>query len=132
MNEKYSGKERRRFKRVKINFTVFYRVNSPLAVHMRFGNRDIDALALDISEGGMAVLTDYDVPALSIVTVRFIMMLDDNAISAESLTRSIEVKGEVRYNILMEKEKAYRLGIQFIGLSDADRNFIANFVKTQG
>jgi len=131
MDEKYSGQERRRFKRAEVNFIVFYKVNSPLTVRMRFGNIDINALALDISEGGMGVLTDYDLPALSIVTVRFIM-LDDNAPSAESRTRSIEVKGEVRYNFWIEEERAYRLGIQFIGLSDEDRNFIANFIKAKG
>jgi c-di-GMP-binding flagellar brake protein YcgR len=131
MNEKYSGQERRRFKRVEANFIVFYKVKSPLTVHMRFGDIEINALMLDISEGGMALLTDYDVPALSIVTVRFIM-LDDNVHNVESRTRSIEVKGEVRYNFLIEEKRTYRLGIQFIGLSDEDRNFIANFVKAQG
>jgi len=131
MNNEYSGKERRKFKRLNVDFTVFYRVNSPLLVRMRLGDKDIDALAVDISEGGIAVLTDYDVPALSIVTARF-TMLDENAISAESRTRSIVVQGEVRYNILLEKEKEYRLGIEFIGLSDDDRNFIANFIRAQG
>jgi c-di-GMP-binding flagellar brake protein YcgR len=131
MDEKYSGQERRRFKRAEVNFIVFYKVKSPLTIHMRFGDTEINALALDVSEGGMAVLTDYDLPALSIVTVRFIM-LDDNAPNVESRTRSIEVKGEVRYNFFIEEEREYRLGIQFIGLSDEDRNFIANFVKAQG
>jgi len=130
MSEDYSGQERRGFKRVEVNFTVLYKVNSPLEVRMRIGDKEIDALALDISEGGMAILTDYDLPALSIVTVRFIM-LDDNAPSAESRTRSIVVQGEVRYNFWMEKEKEYRLGIKFTGLSDDDRNFIANFVKAK-
>jgi len=131
MNNKYSGKERRKFKRVDANFIAFYRVKFPLAVRMRFGNTDIDASTLNISEGGMAVLTDFDIPALSVVTVRFIMV-DENAANSESRTRSIEVKGEVRYDLWMEQERVHRLGIQFIGLSEDDCNFIANFVKAKG
>ena len=130
MSEDYSGQERRRFKRIEVDFTVFYRVYSPLAVRMRIGDREINALALDISEGGMAVLTSEGAPLSSIATVKFIM-LDENTISTESRTRSIVVQGEVRYNFWMEKEKEYRLGIKFTGLSDDDRNFIANFVKAK-
>jgi c-di-GMP-binding flagellar brake protein YcgR len=130
MSKNYSGQERRRFKRVEVNFTVLYKVNSPLEVRMRIGDTDINALALDISEGGMAILIDYDVPASSIATVKFIM-LNENTISTESRTRSIIVQGEVRYNFWMEKKREYRLGIKFTGLSDDDRNFIANFVKVK-
>ena len=131
MNNNYSGMERRKFKRVEASFTVFYTVNSPIDVRMSFGDREVDALALDISEGGMAILTDFDIPALAIIAIRF-TMLDYKAVSAENRTRSIVVQGEVRYNIFMAKEKAYRLGIKFIGLSADDRNFIANFVKAKG
>jgi c-di-GMP-binding flagellar brake protein YcgR len=130
MSKDYSGQERRGFKRVEVNFTVLYKVNSPLEVRMRIGDTEINALALDISEGGMAILIDYDVPASSIATVKFIM-LNENTISTESRTKSIVVQGEVRYNFWMEKEREYRLGIKFTGLSDDDRNFIANFVKAK-
>jgi c-di-GMP-binding flagellar brake protein YcgR len=130
MAEDYPGIERRRFKRVEVSFTVVYRVNSPLVLRMKIGDKDIDALQLDISEDGMAVLTGYAVPTSAIIAVRFIM-LDDHALSAEGRSRSIVVKGEVRYDVLLKQEKSYRLGIQFMGLSEADRNFIANFVKAR-
>jgi c-di-GMP-binding flagellar brake protein YcgR len=131
MSKDYSGQERRRFKRVEVNFTVLYRVNFPLEVRMRIGDREINALALDISEGGMAVLISEDIPLSSIATVKFIM-LNENTISTENRTKSIVVQGEVRYHFWMEKEKEYRLGIKFTGLSEDDRNFITNFVKAQG
>jgi c-di-GMP-binding flagellar brake protein YcgR len=130
MNEKYSGTERRRFRRTQVKFTVFYRVNSPLLVRMRVGDRDVNALALDISEGGMAILTNYDIPSSSDITVRF-TMLNDNAISIANRARSIVVQAEVCYNVLIKKEKAHRLGIRFVDLSEDDRNFIGNLVKAK-
>lgn len=130
MDERYLGTERRRFRRIQVKFTVFYRVNFPLLVRMRVGDRDVNALALDISEGGMAILTDYDISSSSDITVKF-TMLNDNAISAANRARSIVVQAEVCYNLLMKKEKAHRLGIRFVGLSEDDRNFIVNFVKTK-
>jgi hypothetical protein len=78
----------------------------------------------------MAVLTGYAVPTSAVITVRFIMF-DDLALSAEDRSRSITVQGEVRYNVFLKQEKSYRLGIQFMGLSADDRNFIANFIKTK-
>jgi hypothetical protein len=60
------------------------------------------------------------------VTVKF-MMLDD---TAERRSKSIEVQGEVRYDI-PTKEKVFRLGIRFIDTSPHDRSFIANFVKRE-
>ena len=75
----------------------------------------------------MAILTNHDIPVATIVTVKFVI-LDDKAIIAAKRNRSIEVQGEVRHGSLTE-EKAYRLGIQFMDLSDDDRGFIEEFVK---
>jgi len=95
---------------------------------MKVGDREINALALDLSEGGMAILTEYSIPASTTVTIRFIMQNESN-MSAESRARSVLAGGEVRYNTLLEKQMIYRLGVAFTGLSDEDRKFIADFVK---
>ena len=127
MNEKPTGIEKRKFKRVKVSFTVVYEVNSPLSVRMKVNNKEVNAIALDLSEGGIAVLTSYDIPKLTSVKVKFIIF-NENAINNERRSRSIEVKGDVRYSILT-KEKAFRIGICFVDISSEDRIFIADFVK---
>jgi c-di-GMP-binding flagellar brake protein YcgR len=121
------NEERRKFKRIGASFVVFYKVDSPLTVRLMVGEREIDAMALDLSEGGLAVLTNYNVPVSSIVSVKFIL-LDDYAIRAEMRSRSMEIQGEVRYCFLM-KEKAFRIGLRFIDISPEDRNFISGFIK---
>lgn len=127
MNQQYAGIEKRRFTRVAVNFIVFYRVNLPLAVRIKIGDKEIETLAADISEGGMAIYTDYEIPPLTIVTVEFIMV-NDFVISAQDRFRSIIVQGEVRYNVFIEEKKIFRFGLQFIDLSVDDRIFISNFV----
>jgi len=119
--------ERRKFKRIKVSFVVFYRVNSPLIVRMLIGDKEISAVALDLCEDGMAILTDYEIPTSAIVTVKFIIV-NDTAVRNEDRFRSVKIEGEVRYNTLTT-ERAYRLGIHFIDISADERNFVANFIK---
>jgi c-di-GMP-binding flagellar brake protein YcgR len=120
-------KERRNFGRIKVSFTVFYRINFPLILRIRIGDKELDAIALDLSEEGMAVLTNYELPKFTIVTVKFIMV-NDVAIKDEDRHISVELQGEVRYNLLL-KQRTYRLGISFIDMPAEVRKFIANFVK---
>jgi len=121
----------RRFKRKEVSFSVLYEVNSPVTVRMYIGKREFDAVASDLSEGGIAILTkytNYAIPAFTIVNLKF-TLLNNAAIIAEDRQRSMEIKGEVRSSLFMKEKAAYRLGISFIDMSDNERNFIANFVK---
>lgn len=129
MLDQYPGIEKRKFIRVGANFIVFYKVNSPLRIRLRMKDRDIEALAIDISEGGMAVYTDYNIPPTNVVNAKFIM-INDYGISAQDRTRAILARGEVRYNMFIEAKKTFRLGMQFANLSADDRTFISNFVAT--
>jgi c-di-GMP-binding flagellar brake protein YcgR len=129
MDSQFSGQERRKFARIPVNFIVFYKINSPITVRMMVGDIVVNAIALDISEGGMAIFTDYDIPLATIVTVRFIMV-DDTAVRLDERSKSIEIRGEVRYNIPTEK-RSFRLGIRFMETSADDHIFIAQFVEAK-
>lgn len=123
--------EARNFKRVGVSFVVLYKVNAPLTVSMLIGNRQFDAIALDLSAGGIAVLTRYisdPIPAFTIVSVKF-SILNDSAAREEGRLKSMDIKGEVRSSLFMEEKSAYRLGIRFIDISAVQRKFIADFVK---
>lgn len=131
MEEKQRNEERK-FKRIDVSFIVSYKVSSPLAVSMSIGNREFDAEALDLGEGGMAILTKhrdvYAIPTFTIVTIKFTMP-DNAAVKITDRYMSIEIKGEVRSSLFMKELQAYRLGINFIDVSAQQRNFLASFVK---
>ena len=118
--------ERRKFQRTKVSFIVIYRVNSPITVRIQIGAEEADAIALDLSEGGMAIITKYEIPAATLVTLKFII-IDTAAVNIEERTRVLEIAGEVCYVSSVQK-LTYRLGIKFMELTADDRAFIAHFV----
>ncbi|OGX18793.1 MAG: hypothetical protein A3K83_02525 [Omnitrophica WOR_2 bacterium RBG_13_44_8b] len=130
--EEKPGSEERKFKRIDVSFSVSYQVNAPLAVRMSIGNREFEAEASDLSEGGMAIVSkytsDYAIPTFTIVTVKF-TMLDDAVNKIEERYKSTEIKGEVRSSLYLKETKVYRLGISFLDLSPEQRGFLANLVK---
>ncbi len=128
MEKGYGGAERRRFTRLPVSFTIFYRVNAPAVIRIRIGDREVIALASDISEGGMAIVTDCEIPTVSIITVKFIM-LNKKVFDSSRQSQSIIVRGEVRYNTVEREGKQYRMGVNFLDLSEEDRRFICNFVS---
>ena len=128
MEKGFTGSERRRFERVEVNFLVLYRVNSPIYVRMKVGDIDVDAVALNLSENGIAILTNYDIPASTIVTIRF-TVINDMAVTREKRTKSLVVQGEVRNNNFSREAKSHRIGICFKDLSEEGRTFISDFVK---
>ncbi|MFH1094451.1 MAG: PilZ domain-containing protein [Candidatus Omnitrophota bacterium] len=128
MKEK-SGSERRRFKRVDVSFWVESAMNAALTVHMIFGGNDIKATTLDLSEGGMAILSEFEIPTFSIVTVEFNIPNNIDAASGDEY-RLIKADGVVKYCFSLKERNAYRIGICFIDIIPEDLDFIANFVKT--
>ncbi|MFH1889174.1 MAG: PilZ domain-containing protein [Candidatus Omnitrophota bacterium] len=129
MDKVYEGQERRESERIDVNFTVIYRVNSPLSIRMMVGDREVIAIAVNLSEGGMAISTTYELPVSTIVRVKYIL-LNEKASSISERMKSIEVLGEVCHSFLA-KDKSYCMGIRFLDLSGSDKLFIANFVKLQ-
>jgi c-di-GMP-binding flagellar brake protein YcgR len=129
MDMKYERQERRAHKRLKVNFIVTYDVSSPFKIRMLVGNKEVYANMFDLSEGGMGILTSYDIPPATIILLRFILI---NLYAYQTKNRSIllNTRGKVVYNILLDK-KEHRIGIHFIDIDEQDRYAIADFVKLQ-
>jgi len=124
MEKSYSGRERRRHKRVKVSFIVVYRGRKPLDLFMIVGNQEMGAIMLDLSEGGMAIITEYDVPVSTVLSIKFTLINHEAA--DEDKIRAMSMTGEVRHNIPVKRE--HRLGISFTDISEEDRRAIASFV----
>jgi len=127
--EEKSGSERRRFKRVDVSFWVEGAKNDALTVRMIFGGNDIKATTIDLSVGGMAILSEFEIPTFSIVTVEFNIPNTVDA-GSQGQYKLIKADGVVKYNLFVEEKKAYRVGICFIDITPEDSDFIASFVKT--
>jgi c-di-GMP-binding flagellar brake protein YcgR len=125
--DKSSGIERRRFKRLRVNFTVVYQVDRPLVARMTLGwRKEVEALMQDLSEGGMAIVTDYNIPSETILSIKFTLI--NLSLSSEKRIRIMRMTGQVRYNMPTNR-KEHRLGVCFLEIDQEDRLAIADFVK---
>ena len=120
--------ERRLFPRLKISITLIYQVKKPSYVGVRIGGKEVEAQTLDLSEGGMAILTDQNILLGTAITVEFMIYEIVNK-SDFRFYKEIKVIGEVASNVVLEENKR-RLGIHFTYINEEDKSVIANFVKT--
>ena len=127
-NERHAN-ERRMHKRVPDSFMVLYRVRSPFAVRIKFGEKECDAVAQDICEGGIGLITNNEIPVGAHVHLKFTIY---NPLTEDENRRSrkFEPEGEVRFGAFL-KGKDYRCGVKFTQISIPDRLFISEYVRSQ-
>lgn len=120
------GRDRRRFVRLKVNLDVTFQAETPLSLRAMLAGRSVNATVLDIGQGGMALLTDYNIPAEAVLVLRFMLFKTDRA-GLVSFSDPVEIVGEVRSSFLMENGQ-YRLGICFKSLRQGASAEINDFV----
>jgi len=127
MDNAYTNNERRKANRLKASFILTYQVNQPLSLRMTVGwDSDIVALMLDLSQEGMAISTDYDLPVATILLMKFTLI--NLEAEGDERVKAMKITGEVKSNILLDKNE-HRLGIQFTQINENDKFAIADFVK---
>lgn len=119
--------ERRQFQRLNVNFIVTLQVHNPPEVRMSVGGLDVDALMLDISEGGMAITTDYEIPAGTLLYI-FFTLINPYKTEEDRVTK-MEISGEIRSCVPSGNHKQHRLGISFTQIKEYDKRAIAEFVR---
>jgi c-di-GMP-binding flagellar brake protein YcgR len=120
--------DRRRFQRLNLNLNVFYKVDQPVYVKLWVGDREIEATTLNLSEGGMAFLTAYDIPLASLLLIKF-SLFKINRQGEVDFSKPVEITAEVRSNNSWEN-KEYRLGVCFIRKDEEVKTEISDFVKS--
>lgn len=104
-----------------------YQVNQPLSLRATIGwDDEVVAVMLNLSQEGMAISTNYDIPAGTIILIKFTLI--NLAASDEERIESMRMTGLVKSNVLIDKDE-HRLGIQFTNINEKDKFAIANFVK---
>ncbi|MCG8431943.1 MAG: PilZ domain-containing protein [Candidatus Omnitrophica bacterium] len=121
----YRGPERRRFQREKAHFLINFAITQPPEVIMRVGQKSVEAVMLDLSEGGLALVGVHEVSPGAKVEMKW-TLINPHAV-AEDRIRDFILSGEVR-DCTMLKDHEYRLGITFLDAGGGDRKAIREFV----
>jgi c-di-GMP-binding flagellar brake protein YcgR len=127
-NEGLNG-DRRKFQRLKINISIAYQVDKHSGVRVVIEDEEVDATTLDLSVEGMAVLTEYDIPILAMLSIEFMVYKIDERNNFK-FYKSIKVSGHVRSNLLLE-DNTHRIGIYFTKIDAESKAEIAAFVKAR-
>ena len=120
------GAEKRKFKRASASFPVTYSIQSPFELRLQIGKQEVAGIADDLSQGGLSLLTNYDIPAGAVILIKF-RLTSKSGPSHEERSRKFELEGEARHSSF-SKENGYRIGIRFVNISESDRYFIAEYV----
>ncbi len=119
--------EKRQHRRVRDTFLVRYNIKAPFAVKLQIGDKELNGVAADISEGGLGLFTAFDVPASTEVNLQFTINLDGSG--RESEHRVFELTAEVRYAFAI-KGASFRVGARFIDISPEERAFIGRYIES--
>jgi len=119
--------DKRKFNRAGAAFAARYSVVSPFEERINFGEKERDAIANDLCEDGVSLSTDYPVPVGTEILLKFRLLSGKIGLSDEERSRKFQAQGEVR-NSIRGKDRSYRIGIRFTGLSGSDRDFIAGIL----
>lgn len=130
MENNFPNEERRKVARIKLRMAVIYHVDKPTTVRMQLEDKEILAILLDLSENGMAISTKYDIPAQTIISIKFTLLRINLDAKVDSYG-PIEITGEVRNNIVLEQNN-HRLGIYFIKIADKEKAELSKFIKFRG
>lgn len=116
MAEKES--ERRHNKRLRLNCTVIYRLNEPVSAKFIMSGKDIQAEMVDISQHGMAMVTNHDIPVATVLSMRFTILKVEKDIV--NFSGPVEITGEVKSNV--SQDGSHRLGIYFTKMKRLDKS----------
>ena len=125
----YDGKDRRRHKRVRVNFISSYEIREPISLRVSIPESEIYTCMYDLSEGGLSIATQYDITLSSVLVFKFVLI---NLLAFRPINRSLSLTlvGQVVYNNMLEKNER-RVGVYFKDINDKERKSISDFVERE-
>jgi c-di-GMP-binding flagellar brake protein YcgR len=126
-SSEYPGRDRRKSQRLRVRLAVVYQINKPLNVRMQIGDKELIATTLDLSEGGIAISTNYDIPLQTDLLIKLTLFKVDNE-NKVTFYGPMEIIGEVRSNSLLENGE-HRLGISFTSIEEKDLTELVKFLN---
>lgn len=120
--------ERRKFHRYKLSLNAFYKIDLPVYVKLWYGDEEFEASTLDISRGGLALVTKLDLPISCIISMKLMLFKLDREGGLDYFSPGI-VSGEVKSKTPAPGAE-YRLGVSFVHSDDAIVSEINNFIQS--
>ena len=124
----FGWEDRRRFQRLKVNLGLYFKIEGPLTSRYITGDKEVEATMLNISAGGVAFLTRYDLPVWSDLLIR-LYLFKSNYSGAISLSNPVEILGQVRSNIITEFQE-HRIGVCFKEVRGNNKFAVADSVES--
>lgn len=126
MEDNLKDQERRRSERIDVAFTLTYYLEKPYTLRISLGLVDsVEAVMLNLSDLGMAIITSYDIPQGAQLYIKFDLI--NMRLNGDERWRSMKITGETTSNINLA-DKNHRIGIHFNKISEEDKAAIRNFV----
>jgi c-di-GMP-binding flagellar brake protein YcgR len=127
MEDKIDNRNRRKYERVDVAFTLLYNVEKPYSLRVSLGVvEDIDALMVNLSELGMALKTKHNLPLGTELYIKFNII--DMRLAGDERRKHMEITGEVVSNVALS-DLSHRIGIRFLNISSENKTAISDFVK---
>lgn len=121
--------EKRQFCREQAAFSVVYRIKSPHSIVMEYGESEHTATASNLSEEGLCLFTDFELPVGAVLIVTF-RLTNFTGSSPEERSRKMELEAEVRHASHAIVRAAFLVGVNFMHLSASDRAFIVGSIAS--
>ncbi len=115
--------EKRKFPRVALDVTLFFRVDKPPEVRLKIGTQTRTGHAVDISEVGVSFLVDAEIPKGTEIEISFSLMIQ------KGKSERVAARGLVVYSFPRLPKKTYRIGVLFTDIEDAERQLITEYVR---
>jgi len=126
MDNTPGGKERRRSERIDVAFTLTYSVEKSYTLRISLGLFDnVEAVMVNLSDSGMAIITNYDIPKGAQLYIKFNLI--NMRLSGDDRWRFMKIAGEAVSNINMPGRN-HKIGIHFTRISEEDKAAINSFV----
>lgn len=120
-------RDARRFQRLTLNTAIEFRRYRDYQRQIYYEDKKIEAMALDISEGGMGLLTKTFIPQRTFLEI-WISLSGLNQEGQVVYYGPMRVLGKVIWIVPWDNQ-SFRLGITFLEMQDEDRKTIASFIK---
>jgi len=126
MADGQEGRERRKSERIDVAFTLTYSVEKSYTLHISLGLVDnVEAVMVNLSDLGMAIITNYDIPRGAQLYIKFNLI--NMRLSGDERWRFMKITGEAVSNVRLPDEN-HRIGIRFNKISAEDKSAISSFV----
>ena len=85
--------------------------------------RPVEGRCIDISASGMGLVVDFNLPSASPCQLAFVVRFNDES------TYTAEVSGRIAYCMLGNDMSGFKIGVQFIGLSERASAAFERYLK---